>query len=43
MKSLGKGVKVEVIQDESAESELLKAGGIGALLRTRRATATVSE
>ena len=37
-----KGVKVEVIRDEQAESDLLNAGGMGALLRSRRPSTRAS-
>ena len=40
--AISKGVKIEVIRAEKAESDLTNVGGIGAFLRTRRATARVS-
>jgi peptide chain release factor subunit 1 len=40
--AIGRGVKVEVIRGEKAESDLMKAGGIGAMLRSRTASGRVS-
>jgi peptide chain release factor subunit 1 len=37
--AVAKKVRVEVIRADGAESELINAGGIGALLRTRKASA----
>jgi peptide chain release factor subunit 1 len=41
-RAVDQGVRVEVVRGETAESELINAGGIGALLRTRTATEKVS-
>jgi peptide subunit release factor 1 (eRF1) len=40
--AIGKGLKVEVIRGKIAESDLMKAGGIGGMLRSRTASARVS-
>jgi peptide subunit release factor 1 (eRF1) len=40
--AIGKGVKVEVIRGEKAESDLMNAGGIGGMLRSRTPSARVS-
>ena len=40
--AIRKGVGIEVIRSEEAESSLMNAGGIGAFLRTRTASVRVS-